>query len=94
MITILTCPTEESTIRTKRFLHHQIEETVEKMKDSISTTLNQIFNNQRINDHENLNELSTTTALPNIGSRQIIIVPIRCPPNHVNVNGKCRLNVE
>ncbi|KAI4482801.1 hypothetical protein M0804_008654 [Polistes exclamans] len=95
VIAILICTTEASPIRTKRFLFHQVEETIEKMKNTISTNINQIFNNRRINDNNaNIKELSTTTALPNVGSRQIIIVPIRCEPHYVNVNGKCRLNIE
>ncbi|XP_046825750.1 secapin-like [Vespa crabro] len=98
ILAVLTYPSEEETIkRTKRFQWDKIEETAKRITNSISTKLTTIFNRQStVNSNIKMTEdsLSTTTVLPSIESRQIIVAPTRCPPNHVVINGKCRLNIE
>ncbi|XP_015185449.1 PREDICTED: uncharacterized protein LOC107071189 [Polistes dominula] len=93
IVAILTYPTEESNIHTKSYLRNQVEKTIENVKDNISMNINRIFYNKPINDNTYNDESSTTTVLPNVESRQIIYAPIRCPPNHVIVDGKCRLHI-
>ncbi|KAL2715058.1 hypothetical protein V1478_014756 [Vespula squamosa] len=94
---VLTCSSEEATVkRTKRFEWNQIEQAAKRMTDAIKKKANTIFNRQAAdNTSVKMEEVSnTTTVLPDVESRQIIIAPIRCPPNHVIVNDKCRLNIQ
>ncbi|XP_043674550.1 secapin-like isoform X2 [Vespula pensylvanica] len=97
ILAVLTWPLEEGTAkRTKRFEWTDIEQAAKKMTGAISTKLSTIFNRQPAdNTSVKMEEESNTTiVLPDVESRQIIVAPIRCPPNHVIINGKCRLNLE
>lgn len=90
LLVVFTCVAQGASLRAKRsFLDgimKALNDTSEKIKDTMKT-FESMF--ETTEDPETvtsqLNETST------IDPRYIIRAPIRCPPDHVVVNERCRL---
>ncbi|KAL6423049.1 hypothetical protein ACFW04_010494 [Cataglyphis niger] len=97
LLVSLTRATQGSGLRTRRSVWNEIGNTLnnvgEKIKDTIKTKIEPLFHR-----HSIIGPDTTTPTLepePDYETspfyRGIITAPIRCPPNHGMVRGRCRL---
>lgn len=90
LLVALTCAAQGAGLRARRSFFEDIGNTInnigETVKDTVMTGFDYVF--KRPADPE------TTTLEPDAITgdyREIINVPIRCPPNHVLVKNRCRM---
>ncbi|XP_011064992.1 PREDICTED: uncharacterized protein LOC105152413 isoform X1 [Acromyrmex echinatior] len=102
LLVALTCATQASNLQAKRSVWNDIGNTLnnigQTIKGTMKTGIDSLFYQHSTADPEttqptlesNWNE---TTLLGRNESdyREIINVPIRCPPNHVLVKNRCRI---
>lgn len=95
LLVSLICATQGTSLRTRRSVLDNIGNTLnnigETIKDTMKTKIDSLFHRYSTIKPET----TEPTLEPDYGTspiyRAIINVPSRCPPNHVIVNGRCRL---
>ncbi|CAL1674097.1 unnamed protein product [Lasius platythorax] len=101
LLVSLTCATQGSSLRTRRSVLDGIGNTLtsigQTIKDTMKTRIDSLLHRYSTIEPETI-ELETIE--PTLESdwnettpdyREIINVPIRCPPNHVIVKKRCRI---
>ncbi|KAH0956750.1 hypothetical protein HN011_008687 [Eciton burchellii] len=98
LLVALACVAQGGSLREKRFVFNDIGNTLNNVGDTIKDTVKSIFQIRSFVTTTNQPEkIETTTNDPYHGvnvtvePRRIIDVPSRCRPNHVLVNGRCRM---
>lgn len=96
LLVSLTCATQGSSLRTRRSVLDGIGNTLtsigQTMKDTVKTGVDSVFHRYstvRPETTEPTLESNWNETTPDY--RQIIDVPLRCPPNHVIVKNRCRV---
>ncbi|KAL0128240.1 hypothetical protein PUN28_003474 [Cardiocondyla obscurior] len=106
LLVALTCATQASSLRERRSVWNDIGNTLndigQTIKDTVKTGIDSLFHRHSATG----SEITQPTLEPEwngiwnktmpseengLDFRQIIEVPIRCPPNHTLVKDKCRL---
>lgn len=98
LLVALTCATQASSLRARRSVWNDIGNTLnnigqtikDTMKTGIDSLLHSTTESETTQPTLEWNE-TTLSGWNETDFRQIITVPIRCPPNHVVVKNRCRL---
>lgn len=95
LLVALTCATVQGAgLRERRSFLENIGNTLgnigETIKDTVKDGFESMFKRPQDPETVTLEPVDETTDEV---YRQIIDAPIRCPPNHVVVNKRCRMNV-
>lgn len=104
LLVALTCATQASSLRERRNsvwndIGNALNNIGQTIKDTMKTGIDSLLPRHSTTESETTQPTlepewnGTTLSERNdkIDFRQIIIVPIRCPPNHVLVKNRCRL---
>lgn len=94
LLVALTCAAPGGGRGERRFFLNDIGNTLnsigETIKDTLQTGYDSVFGYTAVPETTVTLELEPSTT-PDY--RKIINVPLRCPPNHVVVNNRCRVSV-
>ncbi|XP_014488812.1 PREDICTED: uncharacterized protein LOC106751983 [Dinoponera quadriceps] len=92
LLVALTCATQGASLRARRSFLEDIGNTLSNIGETIKDTaktgferIESVFKTSTDPETVTLEPVENTTDY-----RQIITTPIRCPPNHVVVNKRCR----
>lgn len=96
LLVSLTCATQGSSLRTRRSVLDGIGNTLtsigQTIKDTMKTRIDSLLHRYSTIEPETIEptlESDWNGTTPDY--REIINVPIRCPPNHVIVKKRCRI---
>ncbi|TGZ49720.1 Uncharacterized protein DBV15_01238 [Temnothorax longispinosus] len=106
LLVALTCAAQAGSLRGKRSVWNDIGNTLnnigQTIKDTVKTRIDSLFDHR--DQHSTTepemipptlapewNETTPSSEWNGTDSRQIITVPIRCPPDHVVVKNRCRI---
>ncbi|XP_011864969.1 PREDICTED: uncharacterized protein LOC105560449 [Vollenhovia emeryi] len=99
LLVALTCATQASSLRARRSVWNGIGNTLnnigQTIKDTVKTGIDSLFQHSTTQPETTQSTLEwSETTSPDWNEtvfREIIYAPIRCPPNHVLVKDRCRI---
>ncbi|XP_011687168.1 PREDICTED: uncharacterized protein LOC105449588 [Wasmannia auropunctata] len=105
LLVALTCAAQASSLRARRSVWNDIGNTLnnigQTIKETVKTEIDSLLYRLSTTDPETTqptlepewNETTLSEENCKTDGREIINTSIRCPPDHVIVNGKCRIKV-